>query len=104
MRNNARFLFDISHDERIPHHRFIPPNVPRVVFAIGAIAVVTAVALVKPGPAKEPANLARGAQALMSTASAQSSVAPTADPSPFGYLEFDWAAAVPGFDPLVARP
>jgi hypothetical protein len=62
MRNNACFLSKFVHNERLLQHRLIP-NVPRVVFVIGAIAVVTAVALVQPGPAKEPANFARGAQA-----------------------------------------
>ena len=72
-------------------------------FAIGAIAVIAVIAVVRPGPAKETGNAVIVAQAYMPDPFAPPAAASIRDPSPFGYLEFDWVGSVPGFGTIGSR-
>jgi hypothetical protein len=91
MPNNARYLSRLSLYELMAPHRFSRRTMRFAVLAVGAVAAV-AVAYARSGPIKaiEPA--------LVSGAFAPPAATSINDPSPFGYLEFDWAGPIPGFD------
>jgi hypothetical protein len=96
MQTNARYRSRLSLCGLIPSHRFSRRTMRFVVFAVGAVAVVAAVAYARPGPIRTTDNPVK--VELVSGALAPPAAASINDPSAFGYLEFDWAGPIPGFD------